>query len=81
MIQNKKHASNVNHSTFVRVFMSQLLDFAKLIDHSFIDRKGNFLGFVELGNGPTVLLSAHLDTVEEIVEGREIIEENTVLWS
>lgn len=52
-----------------------------LIDHSFIDRKGNLLGFVELGDGPTVLLSAHLDTVEEIVEGREIIEEDSVLRS
>ena len=52
-----------------------------LIDHSFIDRKGNLLGFVELGDGPTVLLSAHLDTVEEIVEGREIIEENSILRS
>jgi hypothetical protein len=54
---------------------------SSLIDHSFIDRKGNLLGFVELGDGLTVLLSAHLDTVEEIVEGREIIEENYVLRS
>jgi tripeptide aminopeptidase len=52
-----------------------------LLDHTIIDRKGNLLGFVELGDGPTVLLSAHLDTVEEIVEGRELIEENSVLRS
>jgi tripeptide aminopeptidase len=39
----------------------------------FIDRKGNLLGFLELGDGPTVLLSAHLDTVEEIVEARETV--------
>jgi tripeptide aminopeptidase len=54
---------------------------SSLLDHTFIDRKGNLLGFVELGDGPTVLLSAHLDTVKEIVEGREIIEENSILRS
>ncbi|WHY03298.1 M20/M25/M40 family metallo-hydrolase [Neobacillus sp. DY30] len=52
-----------------------------LLDHTFIDRKGNLLGFVQLGDGPTVLLSAHLDTVKEIVEGREIIEDNSILRS
>jgi tripeptide aminopeptidase len=54
---------------------------SSLIDHSFIDRKGNLLGFVELGDGPTILLSAHLDMVEEIAEGREIIEEGSILRS
>jgi tripeptide aminopeptidase len=69
-------------STDERRFRSRVRNkLSSLIDHSFIDRKGNLLGFVELGDGPTVLLSAHLDTVEEIVEGREIIEENSVLSS
>ncbi|RSD28585.1 M20/M25/M40 family metallo-hydrolase [Mesobacillus subterraneus] len=53
----------------------------RLLDHSFIDRKGNLLGFMECGTGPTILLSAHMDTVEEIVAGRKIIEEGTNLRS
>jgi tripeptide aminopeptidase len=69
-------------STDEKRFRSRLRNkLSTLINHSFIDRKGNLLGFVELGDGPTVLLSAHLDTVEEIVEGREIIEENSILRS
>jgi tripeptide aminopeptidase len=69
-------------STYESRFRSRVRNkLSSLIDHSFIDRKGNFFGFVELGDGPTVLLSAHLDTVEEIVEGREIIEENSILRS
>jgi tripeptide aminopeptidase len=54
---------------------------SSFIDHSFIDRKGNLLGFVDLGDGPTILLCAHMDTVEEIVEDRQIIEEGTILRS
>ncbi|MEH7255683.1 hypothetical protein V7111_26615 [Neobacillus niacini] len=36
---------------------------------------------MELEDGPTIFLSAHLDTVEEIVEGREILEEGSILRS
>lgn len=32
------------------------------------------------GNGPTILLNAHLDTIEDFVEGREIIKEGNI-WS
>ncbi|WP_102262603.1 M20/M25/M40 family metallo-hydrolase [Mesobacillus jeotgali] len=53
----------------------------RLLDNSFIDRKGNLLGYMECGTGPTILLSAHMDTVEEIECKREIIEEGTTLRS
>ncbi|MBS8263863.1 M20/M25/M40 family metallo-hydrolase [Mesobacillus boroniphilus] len=53
----------------------------RLVDHTFIDKKGNLLGFMECGTGPTILLSAHMDTVEEIVPDRKIIEEGTILRS
>lgn len=53
----------------------------KLADYQFIDGKGNLLGYMNCGEGPVVLLSAHMDTVERIEEGREIIEEGTILNS
>jgi tripeptide aminopeptidase len=53
----------------------------RLLDHTFKDEKGNLLGCMECGNGPTILLSAHMDTVEEIVLNREIIEEGNILRS
>ncbi|WP_226641533.1 M20/M25/M40 family metallo-hydrolase [Mesobacillus subterraneus] len=49
----------------------------RVLDNCFIDKKGNLLGYVECGTGPTILLSAHMDTVEEIEYAREIIEEGT----
>lgn len=63
----------------VRMRLRNKLD--RLLDHSFIDGKGNLLGYMECGFGPTILLSAHMDTVEEIVANREIIEEGTILSS
>jgi tripeptide aminopeptidase len=53
----------------------------RLLDHTFKDEKGNLLGYLQCGTGPTILLSAHMDTVEEIVSNREIIEESTILSS
>lgn len=53
----------------------------RLLDHSFVDGKGNLLGYLVCGTGPTILLSAHMDTVEEMHPDREIIEEGTILRS
>ncbi|PLR98529.1 M20/M25/M40 family metallo-hydrolase [Bacillus sp. T33-2] len=53
----------------------------RLLDHTYIDKKGNLLGFIELGQGPTILLSSHMDTVEEIETGREIMVNGTMLSS
>lgn len=52
-----------------------------LADYQYTDRKGNLLGYVQCGDGPTILLSAHMDTYERIEEDREIIEEATILRS
>ena len=52
------------------------------VDDITVDRYGNVLAekTYRSGHGPTVLLSAHLDTVEEIAENRRIIKENGI-WS
>ncbi|MGJ9384328.1 M20/M25/M40 family metallo-hydrolase [Salipaludibacillus sp. CF4.18] len=57
-------------------------ELTNLVDHMEVDVKGNILAqrSYRSGNGPTVLLNAHLDTVEELVEGREIIK-NGPIWS
>lgn len=54
---------------------------SRLTDYTYTDRKGNLLSYVNCGEGPTILLSAHMDTVDEIIPGREIIEEGTILRS
>ncbi|ADC51484.1 peptidase M42 family protein [Alkalihalophilus pseudofirmus OF4] len=53
----------------------------KITDYTYMDRAGNLLAYLNCGEGPTVLLSAHMDTVEEFSEDRYIIEEGTVLSS
>ncbi|MGD6967416.1 M20/M25/M40 family metallo-hydrolase [Rossellomorea vietnamensis] len=52
------------------------------VDYLTIDRTGNLLAekVYNGGNGPVILLNAHLDTVFEIEEGREIIKNGT-LWT
>jgi tripeptide aminopeptidase len=52
-----------------------------LADYQYIDKKGNLLGYVQCGDGPVILLSAHMDTYERIESDREIIEEATILRS
>jgi tripeptide aminopeptidase len=52
-----------------------------LSDYVYTDRKGNLLGYLVCGEGPTILLSAHLDTVERIEIGRTILEDGTILRS
>ncbi|SES04705.1 M42 glutamyl aminopeptidase [Gracilibacillus ureilyticus] len=53
----------------------------RLMDVLFHDRAGNLLGYRYCGEGPTILLSAHLDTVEAFAKDREIIENGTTLTS
>lgn len=50
-------------------------------DYIYTDRKGNVLGYLDCGEGPTILLSAHMDTVERIETDREILEDGTILRS
>ena len=46
-----------------------------------IDAYGNLLAAVYCGNGPTILLSAHMDTVRPFSPKRTIIENGTILSS
>ena len=48
------------------------------VDNLTIDAAGNVLAIKRFGNGPTILLNAHLDTVEEISPTREILKENHI---
>ncbi|MEH7111575.1 M20/M25/M40 family metallo-hydrolase [Neobacillus niacini] len=52
------------------------------VDFITVDRHGNLLAekTYRTGHGPTLILSAHLDTVEEILENRHIVKENGI-WS
>lgn len=52
------------------------------VDRMTVDHYGNILAekTYRSGNGPTILLNAHLDVVEELVEGREILKDNDI-WS
>lgn len=54
----------------------------RYVDHITEDHYGNLLAEKTYGsgNGPTILLNAHLDTVDDIVEGRSIIKEGNI-WS
>lgn len=55
---------------------------APYIDHITIDRYGNLLAqkTCKSGNGPTILLNAHLDTVESFAPGRTIVKQGAI-WS
>ncbi|MFE4525379.1 M20/M25/M40 family metallo-hydrolase [Cytobacillus firmus] len=55
---------------------------APLVDHLTYDSKGNILAQKRYrgGNGPTILLNAHLDTVVPIDPGRIILKENNI-WT
>jgi putative aminopeptidase FrvX len=63
----------------IRNYLRQQLN--RISDSTYMDRAGNLLAYLTCGDGPTVLLSAHMDTVEEFSEGRYIIEEGTMLSS
>jgi tripeptide aminopeptidase len=68
-----------NEGIIRRVVNEKLTPF---VDYITTDRNGNLLAekTYRSGNGPTILLSAHLDTVEEIEANRRIIKENGI-WS
>lgn len=53
----------------------------KLTDEQQVDETGNLLAGVRYGEGPTILLSAHMDTFERITRGRVIQQEGTILTS
>ncbi|MGN7177553.1 M20/M25/M40 family metallo-hydrolase [Cytobacillus firmus] len=55
---------------------------APLVDHLTFDSKGNILAQKRYrgGNGPTILLNAHLDTVVPIDPGRIIVKEKNI-WT
>lgn len=52
------------------------------VDHLTIDRAGNVIAekTYRSGNGPTILLNAHLDIVQELKSGRKIIKQGNT-WS
>lgn len=52
-----------------------------LADKVYTDRCGNVLATLRCGDGPTVLLSAHMDVCQELVPGRKIVEDGTRLRS
>jgi len=55
---------------------------APYVDRITIDRYGNLLAQkkCKTGNGPTILLNAHLDTVEAFAPGRTIVKQGAI-WS
>jgi tripeptide aminopeptidase len=63
----------------IRLFLKNKL--TRLTDYVYTDKIGNLLAYKYCGEGPTILLSAHMDTVEEIGVDREIIEDGTMLTS
>lgn len=52
-----------------------------LADDLFVDRAGNVCATLECGEGPTVLLSAHMDLYSELEAGRRIVRDGTQLSS
>lgn len=53
----------------------------KLLDYTVIDKAGNLLGEIKYGEGPTILLSAHMDIYSELEDNRKIVEKGTILSS
>lgn len=55
---------------------------APFVDHITVDENGNLLAQKKYrsGHGPTILLTAHLDTVEPFEQGRTIIKDGNI-WS
>jgi len=55
---------------------------APYVDFITVDRHGNLLAekTYKTGNGPTILLNAHLDTVEAFLENRSFVKEDGI-WS
>ena len=64
----------------IREYVLEIL--SPFVDHITVDQSGNILAQKKYrsGNGPTILLNAHLDTVEPFEPARTIIKDNTI-WS
>ena len=67
--------------TSVRNYLKPILE--NLVDEVHVDSYGNLLGEKKCGNGEgaTVLLSAHMDTVKGVLANRKLIEKNGVISS
>ncbi|RNB92522.1 M28 family peptidase [Brevibacillus fluminis] len=63
----------------IRRFLKRKLK--PITDNMFVDRAGNVCAFVFCGQGPTILLSAHMDIFQELEESRQIVQEGTTLYS
>lgn len=55
----------------------------KWLDHVWTDHYGNLLGERQCGtgNGPTILLSAHMDSVDGVEPDREVLREGDMFYS
>jgi tripeptide aminopeptidase len=73
------HGASGNEG-LVRDYVKENL--APFVDYMTVDRNGNVLAekTYKSGNGPTILLNAHLDIVEELVETRKLVKDQGV-WS
>jgi len=62
-----------------KVVMDKLVPY---VDHMTVDEYGNILAEKRFrsGNGPTILLNAHMDIYEELAEHRVILKDNGI-WS
>ncbi|HJV46990.1 MAG TPA: M20/M25/M40 family metallo-hydrolase [Bacillota bacterium] len=67
-----------NEEPIRRVVKRKLRAFANDL---FIDRAGNVCATIYCGEGPIVLLSAHMDIYQELEEDRQVIQEGTLLSS
>lgn len=74
------HATSGNE-TPVREYLQPIL--TELMDEVRVDTYGNLLGEIKIGNGngATILLSAHMDTVKGVLADRKLIENNGVITS
>ncbi|WP_138418309.1 M20/M25/M40 family metallo-hydrolase [Aquibacillus sediminis] len=52
-----------------------------VVDYTYVDGARNLLAYRYFGEGPTILLSAHMDTFEEFEVGRSLNERGTTLTS
>jgi putative aminopeptidase FrvX len=76
MLLNIPGASR-NEAAIRKIVREQLTPF---VDRISVDNAGNLLAIRKYGPGPTVLLNAHLDTVEEIEPTRSILKDKHI-WT
>jgi len=66
-----------NEGRIRKYVREQLLPY---VDRMTVDQAGNLLAIKKYGQGPTVLINAHLDTVEEIDSMRTIVKQQHI-WT